>query len=155
MTGLTRKPQHSERFHCVGGRARAATALAALVSALAIATAGCGGGKSQSSGGNIKQLVSRLQSAGYQVNRDRPITHEIEDNRGRHYTPKAAFTIFRPGTGVFVNLSLSSDPAFMRAFKEQGFRAVAVRGDRAYGLSSAGGGGPADLKKVVTTAEGG
>lgn len=97
--------------------------------------------------------MARLEQAGYQVSQDRPISHQIEDNSGRKFTPKEAFTISRPGTDLFVNLSISSDPGFLRAFRQTGFRAVAIRGDRAYGLSSAGGGGSADLAKVFAIAE--
>jgi hypothetical protein len=101
---------------------------------------------------SVGQIVARLEQAGYQVSQDRPISHQIEDNSGRKFAPEA-FTISRPGTDLFVNLSISSDPGFLRAFRQTGFRAVAIRGDRAYGLSSAGGGGSADLAKVFAIAE--
>jgi hypothetical protein len=133
-------------------------AVLALAVALAALTTGCGSSSSktaaQASGTSINEIVARLDRAGYQVNQDHPITHQIEDNAGRKFTPDAAFTISRPGTDIFVNLSISSSQGFMRAFRESGFRAVAIRGDRAYGLSSAGGGGSAqDLARVIVAAE--
>ena len=137
-----------------------------VIAVVAAAFGACGGGGSETStangaanGGDITQVASRLQAAGYVVSEDSPIAHQVTDDTGEHYRPEAGFTIFQPDTGVYVLLSVSSDPDFIRAFKSEleaysSHHPVIVRGDRAYALSPSGEGTDADLEKAVKVAEG-
>jgi hypothetical protein len=133
-----------------------ATALAMLLAA------GCGGGgggqtaTSGAAGGDLGEIGSRLQAAGYQASEGTPIAGQVSDGKGHEYRPDATMTIFKPNTGVYVTLSVSSDPKFIAAFKSQyAGQPVIVRGDHAYGITPASSGGSkADLETIVNAAEG-
>ena len=135
--------------------------IALMVSAAALGACGGGSGGDDTSsnetagGGNIEQVTSRLQAAGYVVSEDSVIAHQHTDSAtGKDYRPEAAFTAFRPGTGVYLLLSVASDPNYARVLHEDTQATVIVRGDRVYALSTSGSGTDADLKKIVKVAEG-